>query len=298
MSAWRILRDSAVRLRLAEPADRAGLSALLASTWRRHGNQSPEDQSALLMQGLSPVALVGSEIVGFLGIDLRATTGDSAERWADVQLVAVEVGSRGEGLLGRLLEIALPALHTAGCTGVVCLAPPGWLVDGLLAAGMQAEDQVLTYAREGRRLGLPVLPDGPAYLSAAGAGHAPVILEINARAFQPLWRYDDSVIMGWMMTSDRAVIAEVDGAPAGFALTTLGLPGNYAHLVRVAADPAYQGQGVGRQLVADAVRHAHEAGAPGVALNTQASNTTSRGLYESLGFRLTGHSLGVLVARL
>ena len=52
------------------------------------------------------------------------------------------------------------------------------------------------------------------------------------------------------------------------------------------------------QLVVDAVSFARGAGAPGLALNTQASNRVSRSLYESLGFRPTGHTLAVMVHRL
>ncbi len=101
-----------------------------------------------------------------------------------------------------------------------------------------------------------------------------------------------------MLTSDRSVVAELDGRPVGFAITTTGLSGNYAHLIRVATDPEYRGRGIGRQLVVDAVRFARDLNTPGLALNTQASNRVSRSLYESLGFRQTGHALAVMVYRL
>ena len=93
-------------------------------------------------------------------------------------------------------------------------------------------------------------------------------------------------------------MAEVQGRTVGFGITTTGLSGNYAHLIRVAIHPDFQGRGLGRQLVVDAVRFARELSAPGLALNTQASNRVSRRLYESLGFRQTGHTLAVMVYRL
>ncbi len=71
----------------------------------------------------------------------------------------------------------------------------------------------------------------------------------------------------------------------------------HAHLIRVATHPAVHGRGIGRQLVADALHYASEHGSAGLALNTQASNTISRSLYESLGFRPTGQELSVLVLR-
>jgi ribosomal protein S18 acetylase RimI-like enzyme len=124
------------------------------------------------------------------------------------------------------------------------------------------------------------------------------MLAINARAFDPFWQYDDATVMSWLLTADHAVLAYLGDAPAGFALTAESLPGNYAHLIRVATDPSYQGRGVGRQLVIDAMRYAYRTDAPGLALNTQASNNVSRRLYESLGFRTTGQVLSVMVCKL
>jgi ribosomal protein S18 acetylase RimI-like enzyme len=65
----------------------------------------------------------------------------------------------------------------------------------------------------------------------------------------------------------------------------------------VATHPASQGQGIGRQLVADAIHYAAGVGAAGVSLNTQQSNIVSRHLYEALGFRPTGGVLSVMVRR-
>lgn len=298
MNALRMFREPVVSVRPAEPTDRAAVSALLAGTWRRHGNGSLEDQAALLANGLSTVAFAGSEAVGFWGANVRAPSDDNDERWADVQLVALEIGRRGEGLIGRLTEAALPTLQRYGCTGVVALTPAGWLSDGLAKGGFRLEDQVVTYARNGSHLPAQHRQLRAARLRPATTADASVILEINGRAFESLWRYDEPVILGWLVTSDHAVIAEVDDRPAGFALTTLGSTGNYSHLIRVATDPAYRGLGVGRQLVVDSIRFAHDNRAPGLALNTQASNSVSRQLYESLDFRLTGHTLNVLTFRL
>lgn len=283
-------------LRPAAPTDRSAVAALLAATWRRHGSQSLEDQAALLANGASAVAWAGAEAVGFLGVDVRVPTIEPVERWADVQLAALEAGRRGDGLLAPLVETALPALYRAGCTGLVALVAPGWLADGLQRAGLRAEDDVITYVRGDRWL--PASVGEPAHLRLASAQDADLILDLNARAFEPLWRYDDAVVLSWLIAADHAIIAEVEGRPAGFALTTAGHAGSYAHLIRVATHPACRGRGVGRQLVADAVRYARESDAPGLALNTQASNTVSRSLYDSLGFHTTGHALNVYTLRL
>jgi ribosomal protein S18 acetylase RimI-like enzyme len=158
------------------------------------------------------------------------------------------------------------------------------------------EDKVITYAYTSPHAQLPSY--APAVIRPARSSDTDDILRINAVSFGPFWQYDDAVVLAWVLSSDRAIVAEVQGRVAGFAVTTQGLAGNYAHLIRVATDFAYRGRGVGRQLVVDAIQFARDASAPGLALNTQSSNRISRRLYESLGFRQTGHVLSAMVCRL
>jgi ribosomal protein S18 acetylase RimI-like enzyme len=94
------------------------------------------------------------------------------------------------------------------------------------------------------------------------------------------------------------VLAERNGQPVGFALTIRSTAGEYAQLIRVAIHPAAQGQGIGRQLVVDAIAYARENDTPGLSLNTQVSNIVSRRLYESLGFHATGPSVAVMAYHL
>jgi ribosomal protein S18 acetylase RimI-like enzyme len=296
MAFWRHLREEPASVRIAGPADRAALSALLAATWRRQGNLSAEDQVSLLQDGLSPIAFAGREAVGFLGLSQRSPAGAPPQTWVDVALVALDADRQPDTTLQALIDAAPALLRRLQYTGLVCLTSLAWLQDGLARGGFMEQDRVITYIHND--LGRVAAGRQAAELRAAGARDGDVILDINARAFGPFWQYDDAAVLSWLLTADHSVLAYLDGAPAGFALTTDSLPGNYAHLIRVATDPPHQGRGVGRQLVADALRHAYQAGAPGLALNTQASNAVSRHLYESLGFRSTGQVLSVMVRRL
>ncbi len=296
MSFWPFAREDQILVRGAEPGDRGQLSLLLARTWRRHGSASLDDQIELLHNGLSTIALSRGEAQGFFGLHLRAPAGPDEEIWADLNLAAIEATSRTNGTLSSLVQVALPALRREDATGIVCLAAPGWLQEALARAGFNEEDQVITYAHTDARRWLSTA--APATIRPARPADADAVLKINADAFGPFWQYDDSVVLGWMLTSDRSVVAEVDGQLAGFAITATGISGNYAHLIRIATGSAYRGQGIGRQLVIDAIRYARDLNAPGLALNTQASNRVSRSLYESLGFRQTGHALSVMVYRL
>jgi ribosomal protein S18 acetylase RimI-like enzyme len=296
MSLWPFAREEQAVVREAEPGDRGPLSLLLARTWRRHGSASLDDQLELLQGGLSTIALSRGEVQGFFGLHLRAAAGPDDEVWADLNLAAIEATTRVDGTLAALTRAAVKRLGEAGASGIVCLAAPGWLQEGLARAGFAEEDQVITYAHTDGRRRLPMETAG--VIRPGRASDADAVLQINAMAFGPFWQYDDSVVLGWMLTADRSVVAEVQGRTVGFAITTTGLAGNYAHLIRVAIHPEFQGRGLGRQLVVDAIRFARELSSPGLALNTQASNRVSRRLYEALGFRQTGHTLAVMVYRL
>ncbi len=296
MSWWHILRgETAVTTRLAHPADRPLVHALLASTWRRHGSQMLDDQATLLQSGLSAIALLNGSAVGFLGVTLRAPAGPPAEVWADLGLVAVDAGQPVQGVLAPMLQQALPVLRANGCTGLVCLTGQGWLKEGLLREGFVEIDRVVSYVND--VLAVPLQLPTAAQLQPAGPGDIDTILALNAAAFAPLWRYGDAVVISWLLTSQRAMLAYRGEQPVGFALTSHTDASSYAHLIRVAVHPDVQGQGIGRQLVVDGVRFARDVGAAGLALNTQASNITAQRLYQSLGFRPVEPVVSVLVYR-
>ncbi len=293
MSWWLREKPEKVSARLVQPTDRPALAALLAGTWRRHGITAVEEQVALLSNGTSTIAFSGPEAVGFLGLSARVPAGDPSELWVDVMLTAVSQVVPAAETLRRLLQVATIKLHTLRATGLVCLASEDWLLNALGDAGFREIDRVISYERPSGRP--PPLSPCSCDLRSASAADAETILELNAAAFGPFWRYDQRTLLGWLLGADHAVVAAKEHRALGFAMTTLKNGDGHAHLVRVAIHPASQGQGAGRQLVTDAIRFAWEAGAPGLVLNTQASNAASRHLYESLGFHLTGGALSVMV---
>lgn len=297
MSWWHTLRNEPVTVRIALPADRAQVGALLSGTWRRHGGQALDDQATPLQSGLSTIAFARQEAVGILGLTARSAAGAPPEVWADISLVAIDADRSLDSTLTPLLKRALPALQSAGCTGATCLTALGWLRNGLIEAGFAEVDQVVSYAHNDPSK-LPQKAAEVAQLRMASTRDVDAILALNAAAFAPFWRYDDAAVMSWLLTAERAMVAYLQGEPVGFALTSHTTNTNFAHLSRVAIHPKAQGRGVGRQLVIDALRRAYETGAPGLALNTQASNAISRRLYESLGFRQVDPVMSVLVCEL
>lgn len=87
----------------------------------------------------------------------------------------------------------------------------------------------------------------------------------------------------------HALVAEVDGVPAGFALyffnfsTFLGRPGLY--LEDLFVRPAFRGAGVGRRLLIALARRAHARGCGRMEWAVLDWNVHARRFYESLGAR-------------
>jgi [ribosomal protein S18]-alanine N-acetyltransferase len=208
--------------------------------------------------------------------------------------VAILGGRSPVKALQALLEAALGELRARSVTGLVCLTNDDWLRAACTDIGFLEQDRVMGYARSGHLLPPPIAA-GPVRVRPARSQEGEVVLALNSAAFAPLWRYDSSTILSWLLTADHAVLAESGGGPAGFALTTRSRDSEFAQLIRIAIHPHFQGRGIGRQVVIDAIRYAWESGAGGLCLNTQASNMISRRLYEGLEFRLTGQTVSVMV---
>ena len=82
----------------------------------------------------------------------------------------------------------------------------------------------------------------------------------------------------------RLVVAEVDGAAAGFMLMTDATVEAPAQLHLVAVEEGLRGRGIGGQLVKDAVRHAEACGAGKLKLSTRPWNHAMKAICEAHGF--------------
>ena len=136
----------------------------------------------------------------------------------------------------------------------------------------------------------------PSHLVLTGDnGDIAEALRIDSVAFEEFWRFDDRALdeaMAATASSALHVVRSIDGGLAGFAVTGVGQ--TIAYLQRLAVDPRWQAQGIGRSLVRTSARWAKKAGAGTLMLNTQTDNTSAIGLYESEGFHLLQEPLAVL----
>jgi ribosomal-protein-alanine N-acetyltransferase len=114
---------------------------------------------------------------------------------------------------------------------------------------------------------------------------------LDAATFDPLWHFGRRDLFELLMRG-RMQVAWWEGVMVGYSAVCAN-SASEGQLARLAVHPNYQGRGIGRSLLSDAIRYA--AGEFSVlVLNTQVNNRRSQSLYRSLGFRPIGMSLSVL----
>jgi ribosomal protein S18 acetylase RimI-like enzyme len=91
---------------------------------------------------------------------------------------------------------------------------------------------------------------------------------------------------------DRLWIAERDGAFAG-CVAVVGVSDTEAQLRWYLVDPSARGQGLGKQLLHEAVAFCRERGCESVFLWTVGALTAAARLYRSVGFELVEENPGV-----
>ena len=136
----------------------------------------------------------------------------------------------------------------------------------------------------------------------AGEADVPALQALYAAAFAQRSGHDGPGTMedAWRRLrteapSARVLLAEVGGQAVGtltlFVLPTLLHPITPAALVEaVGVDPRFQGCGIGRALMDEAMARAREAGCYKLALSSNNKRNEAHAFYEALGFQRHGVS--------
>ena len=119
----------------------------------------------------------------------------------------------------------------------------------------------------------------------------PAVTQLDAAAFDPIWRNSLSALQRAFSQSGSATVAYCDGQLVGYQISTRNSFG--VHLARLAVAPTFQGKGLGYAIVQDLLRRIYRMGIFRLTVNTQSDNGTSLSLYHKIGFTLTGESYPV-----
>lgn len=192
------------------------------------------------------------------------------------------------------LDLLLPeverAVQTEGLPALAHIGNVAWLVEDLQKRGFETREWIVAFERHGTEP--PPATAAPAQLRSAHSSDLPTLLTLDGLAFNHIWRKSAGNLNEALASADSFTVAEVEGQLAGY--TWYERYNLHAHLTRLAVHPAYQGRGIGAQLLHWAIVNALESGVNMITLNTQENNERSRSLYERFGFVYTRQRMPVL----
>jgi ribosomal-protein-alanine N-acetyltransferase len=186
--------------------------------------------------------------------------------------------------LDELLPRCVASLQAQGATSLSYIGSAAWLTRPLQDRGFHLVSNIVGYERRGRAT--PEDENSRVQIHPVRREDFPSLVNLDRLAFHPLWRNSVETLRRWQETVPFFVVAVAEEELAGYCYGSL--KEGHGHLIRMAVHPAWQGQGVGSRLVAEALQFFQQADVQLVTLNTQEENERAQRLYRKFGFQLTG----------
>lgn len=189
-----------------------------------------------------------------------------------------------------LWDLARSEIARRGGAQVAAIARHGWMRSLLEASNFDRLPSVVLLERYGGAVLPPSLPPSVT-LRALTEADLPMLAQVDAEAFPPLWRLSLENFQRAFAQALYAAGIESGGRLLAYQLST-GKPGG-AHLARLAVRKDAQGAGFGSALLADLIVQLRRRGMRLLTVNTQADNRASLSLYQKFGFVRTGEEFAV-----
>jgi ribosomal protein S18 acetylase RimI-like enzyme len=282
----------------ATPNHLPAINQLLQSAYYRYVDMGMEDLPGLVSNNAAALGLEQSQgrAWGFVGVqveDRPLTMPNDAPTRAHLRAVAFQHNHPPEIELSRLMGLIVETQNGPYPVQYLCYGAEYWLSKSLGEAGFTQVEAVQFYQLDRLRSRLASLLPDPPDISLAPLYPAQIdeLAVLDAATFDPLWHFGRRDLFELLMRG-RMQVAWSGGRMAGYNAVCANSPSE-GQLARLAVHPDFQGRGVGRALLSDAIRYA--AGEFSVlVLNTQINNSRSQALYRGMGFRPIGMSLAVL----
>lgn len=272
---------------LLEQSDHQQACDLLQISRRQHTHLDWQSLPILLADPLTRCWVVkqGPSIQALLGATLHL----HAQVGPKVAWLRLIVPSAYNVVLDRVWESLLEDLSQRGVEQIGLLAIDDWVEK--LAARWRFEQTTSVVTLERASGPLPPPITSPFTIRDVKHNDLETIAQVDAAAFHPLWHYNRAALEAAQEQSATFTLIEKEGNILGYQLSTWYI--DTGHLARLAVRPEAQGRGLGKALVGEMLRFFEERGITRITVNTQEDNLTSRHLYTSLRFTLTGHSVPV-----
>lgn len=154
-----------------------------------------------------------------------------------------------------------------------------WLRKLLDASDFSLVDQLI-HLKRSKDVPLAI-SKSPLTIRPATSQDLKIVEAIDHAAFSPHWQMQMDDLREVSQYASSFTVAVLDEQIVGYQLST-SYP-DTIHLARLATLPAFQGRGIGSQLVQTLIRDFPQ---HHITVNTQGSNTVSQRLYKRLGFEL------------
>jgi ribosomal protein S18 acetylase RimI-like enzyme len=281
-------------IRVATRHDLPLLHDLLNAGAQRQLQFGKEDIAVFLERGGVVVGVDAARLAAMLVVDIEARPHTLPPAAPDRLFIRGLVVRHGLSPSTALCDLLPPLQGSAAPQPRILIAHSGasWYNRSLTHAGLVLAERVRfleldNVAQQVRKLGeaTPLVT-----LQAGGFDELDALALLDAAAFPPIWHFSAAalrplLLQGTLRTAWHA--AEL----VGYWLMTFN--GALAHVARLAVHPRWQGRGIGRQLMQDALHTAAAADCRRMVLNTQIDNRPAQRLYRSLGFRTTGEEFAV-----
>ncbi len=136
----------------------------------------------------------------------------------------------------------------------------------------------------------PRIPDGLArtwVFRDMVVADLPEVVAIERTSFPNPWT-GSLFLQELHVAFSRTIIAHRQAAAAVAGYLCRWLVADEIHILNVAVDPKWRGQGLGASLMREVMREGEERGAVAMTLEVRRSNSAGRRLYESFGFEQVG----------
>lgn len=214
-----------------------------------------------------------------------------------VRVAALRHSRNAPSLLAQMWQRALDTAYEQGITIVAWLQPNEWPTSWFPALRLRPTSEIESYAKDD--VFLPHLKPNPELtIRAVQADDFPALVQIEAAAFEPIWRHSEEGLRHGSKSALSFQVAEIEGRLVGFQYCVLGQDGLSAHLVRLTVDPGAQGRQVGSALLAHVIRSCWDRRLTKITLNTQIDNLPSQRLYARFGFYPLGNRYPVWTCNL
>jgi ribosomal-protein-alanine N-acetyltransferase len=278
------LRTEANQVRAITQSDLRSIMRLVDTAWRVHIRVPPMELSAKIRVMPGFLAEDGAGLRGFIVMEPQRP---------HVALI-IAAGLRDTWSVRPYLDLLLPEIERVvwaeGLTALAHIGNVAWLVDDLQARGFGIREWIMAFERHSNEP--PPFTPTPALIRSAHSRDLPALLVLDNLAFNHIWRKSAGNFNEALASADSFAVAELAGNIVGY--TWYERYNRHAHLTRLAVHPAYQGQGIGAQLLHTAIAAAQANGVDMITLNTQETNTRSQSLYKRFGFAYTKQRMPVL----